>query len=75
MNSPVFEVYSSRHEFENGPAGATFSDVRYEYRWRLKGENGEIVASSEAYTRKTDAIRGAETAKRLMETAEIVDGD
>jgi uncharacterized protein YegP (UPF0339 family) len=39
------------------------------WRWRLKGENGEIVAVGESYTRRADAVRGWETAKRLMATA------
>lgn len=28
------------------------------YGFRLRAGNGEIVAGSEAYTRKTDAVRG-----------------
>lgn len=29
------------------------------WRYRVKGANGEILASSEAYTREVDAERGA----------------
>lgn len=37
-------------EFYQDEAGA--------HRFRVKGANGEIVASSEGYSRKTDAQRG-----------------
>ena len=30
-----------------------------EWRWRAKAKNGEIVATGEAHTRKTDAKRAA----------------
>ncbi len=39
-----------------------FEDKAGEWRWRLVADNGEIVASSEAYTTKEHALRGAETA-------------
>lgn len=29
------------------------------WRWRLKSGNGEIMASGEAHTRKSDAVRAA----------------
>ena len=41
-----------------------FRDVRGEYRYRLKGDNGEIVLASEAYTTKTSALSGVESVKR-----------
>ena len=28
------------------------------YRWRIKAKNGVILASSQAYTRRDNAIRG-----------------
>lgn len=37
-----------------------------EWRFRVKGRNGEIVASSEGYTTKSAAIVGAGALKRLM---------
>ena len=38
-----------------------FNDNAGEWRFRVKGKNGEIVATSEGYTRERDAHRGAET--------------
>jgi len=32
-----------------------YKDARGGYRWRLKGGNGEIVASGESYTTKANA--------------------
>ena len=32
------------------------------WRWRLVGGNGEIMAASQAYTRKASAVRGAHAA-------------
>lgn len=34
-----------------------YKDAQKQYRWRLKGGNGEIVATSEAYTTKANANR------------------
>ena len=35
-----------------------YEDVAGEWRWRVRAENGEIVAEGESYTRKHDALRG-----------------
>lgn len=42
-----------------------FKDKKGEERFRVKGANGEIVATSEGYTRLADARRGADTLRRL----------
>jgi uncharacterized protein YegP (UPF0339 family) len=34
-----------------------YKDKNQQYRWRLKGGNGEIVAASEPYTTKAHAQR------------------
>lgn len=33
-----------------------YKDSSNQYRWRLKGANGEIVASGEAYRNRQDCI-------------------
>jgi uncharacterized protein YegP (UPF0339 family) len=38
-----------------------FLDEQDQWRFRVKGRNGEILATSEGYTRKHDAERGLET--------------
>ena len=44
------------------------------WRWRLKGANGEIVASGEAYTRKADCLRAVKAIRRLAGEAKVVTG-
>jgi uncharacterized protein YegP (UPF0339 family) len=43
----TFEIYKSRGKF----------------RWRLKGDNGEIVASGEGYTRKAKVLEAIDLLK------------
>lgn len=43
-----------------------FEDAKGEHRFHVKGDNGEIVATSEGYTRKADAARGAQTLVRII---------
>lgn len=57
MATPRFEVYPARDG----------------YRWRLKDGNNEIVATSEAYTTKASARRGAENVKATAPSAQIVE--
>lgn len=45
-----------------------YRDEAGEFRFRIKGANGEIVASSEGYTRKHDAKRGVVALWRRMQT-------
>lgn len=53
----------------NRPHFETFKDTDGEWRWRLKGANGEIVATSEAYTRQADAVRGINDAREAAAQA------
>lgn len=49
-------------EFIGGKSRARFEvfrDSRGEWRWRLRANNGRIVAQSEGYVRKVGAERGA----------------
>jgi uncharacterized protein YegP (UPF0339 family) len=39
--------------------GETFYDAAGEARFRIKGRNGEIISSSEGYSRQTAARRAA----------------
>lgn len=42
----------------NDPTTVIYEDAAGEWRWALKGGNGEIIADSgEGYTRKADAER------------------
>lgn len=48
-----------------------YQDDAGEWRWRLKAENGEIVAVSESYTREDDAHRGWDDARSAFNQAQL----
>lgn len=48
-----------------------FEDEGGQWRWRLRAANSEIVAVSEAYTRKQDAERGLTAAKESSAEADL----
>lgn len=41
------------------------------HRFRVKGGNGEIVASSESYTRRSSAMRGVRTLRDILNVPEM----
>jgi uncharacterized protein YegP (UPF0339 family) len=57
----------------NQPKFEIFRDVQGYYRWRLKAGNGEIVATSEAYTRRESASNSVSRIKELAPSAVVVD--
>ena len=57
MAEPVFEVYK---------------DKARAWRWRLKGANNEIIASSEGYKEKTGCESGIASVKKNAQIAKIV---
>lgn len=51
-----------------------YKDIKGEYRWRFKANNGEIIAvSSEGYTQKPNAVNSINLVKNLAYGAEVVD--
>jgi uncharacterized protein YegP (UPF0339 family) len=48
-----------------------------QWYFHIKGDNGEIIAQSEAYTREADAEEGLKTLQRVLaesEEKEVIDG-
>jgi uncharacterized protein YegP (UPF0339 family) len=43
-----------------------FQDAAGEHRFQVKGGNGEIVVTSEGYSRPEDAVRGFERLRELL---------
>lgn len=43
-----------------------FKDKAKEWRFRIKSPNGEIVAQSEGYKRKVDAVNGVQALARIL---------
>jgi hypothetical protein len=50
-----------------------YKDYKGEYRWRLKANNGEIVADSEGYITKQSAINSANWVKTNAPNALVHD--
>ena len=50
-----------------------FKDASEQFRFRLVAPNGEIIASSEAYTTKDSCMNGIESVKTNASVAEIED--
>lgn len=50
-----------------------YRDIVGQYRWRLIAGNGEIVATSEAYTTKYNALHSADRVKQIAYSAIVVD--
>lgn len=50
-----------------------FKATNGQYYFRLKAENGEIIANSEGYTTKQGAQNGIAAVKRCAPIAQVVD--
>ena len=46
-----------------------YKDVRSEWRWRLKANNGEIIASGESYKNKQDCLHAIDLVKSSSDAA------
>lgn len=55
----------------NEPRVEVYVDLQGFWRFRLRGGNGEIMASSEPYPSRSNAVRGAEDFKRVAAEATI----
>lgn len=54
------------------PKFEVFTDARGMFRWRLRAANGEIVAQSEAYPTKRNAVRAVGAVKRAAQTDRLI---
>ena len=50
-----------------------FQDIKGKFRFRLKAANGEIIATSEAYSSKDGCVNGIESVKKNAPTAKVVE--
>lgn len=53
------------------PKFELYKDNAGEYRFRLKARNGEIIASSEGYTAKSNCLNGIESVRKNAAEASI----
>jgi uncharacterized protein YegP (UPF0339 family) len=54
-----------------------FQSIGGQWYFHVKGDNGEILAQSEGYTREADAEEGLKTLQRVLaesEEKEVIDG-
>ena len=58
LTNPKFEVYTDK-------AGV--------FRFRLKARNGEIIAVSEGYTRRSSCLNGIESVRKNAPEADVVE--
>ena len=58
MPEPVFEWYK---------------DKKGKFRFRLKAANGEIIATSEAYSSKDGCVNGIESVRKNAPIAKVVE--
>lgn len=50
-----------------------YKDSQGEFRWRLRANNNEVIASGEGYTSKDGCKNGIESVKKNAPSAEIDD--
>ena len=50
-----------------------FKDKSGQWRWRLRAANRKVIAASEAYTRKYDAVRAVQAIDRALKPGYVVD--
>ena len=50
-----------------------FMDAKGKYRFRLKAPNGEIIATSEAYSSKDACANGIDSVKKNAPKAKVVE--
>lgn len=50
-----------------------YVDEAGEKRWRLRADNGEIIAVSEGYTSLTGALNGIDAVRSIAASAEVED--
>ena len=71
--APVEDQTVKDYEPEGNPKFSIFKDKAGEFRFRLRAENGEIVAASEGYKEKDSCINGIDSVRKNAPAAEIVE--
>ncbi len=55
------------------PAFEWYKDKKGKFRFRLKAANGEIIATSEAYSSKDGCVNGIESVKKNAPIAKVAE--
>ncbi len=56
---------------EKNPKFEVYTDKKGEFRFRLKSTNGEIIATGEGYTTKTNCLNGVESIRKNAPDAAV----
>ena len=75
-NAPIANLEDQTVEgFEalTNPKFEVYTDKAGEFRFRLKARNGEIIAVSEGYTRRSSCLNGIESVRKNAPDADVVE--
>ncbi len=75
-NAPIAKLEDQTVEgFETltNPKFEVYTDKAGEFRFRLKARNGEIIAVSEGYTRRSSCLNGIESVRKNAPEADVVE--
>lgn len=75
-NAPIAKLEDQTVEgFETltNPKFEVYTDKAGEFRFRLKARNGEIIAVSEGYTRRSSCLNGIESVRKNAPDADVVE--
>lgn len=75
-NAPIANLEDQTVEgFEalSNPKFEVYTDKAGEFRFRLKARNGEIIAVSEGYTRRSSCLNGIESVRKNAPEADVVE--
>ena len=75
-NAPIANLEDQTVEgFETltNPKFEVYTDKAGEFRFRLKARNGEIIAVSEGYTRRSSCHNGIESVRKNAPEADVVE--
>ena len=75
-NAPIAKLEDQTVEgFETltNPKFEVYTDKAGEFRFRLKARNGEIIAVSEGYTRRSSCLNGIESVRKNAPEAGVVE--
>ena len=75
-NAPIANLEDQTVEdfvVEKNPKFEVYTDKSGEFRFRLKASNGQIIATSEGYSKKASCLNGIESVRKNVVDAEIIE--
>jgi len=75
-NAPIANIENqTEKDFKTqvNPKFEVYQDKKGEFRFRLKAKNGQIIATSEAYTKLDSCLKGVASVQKNAKDAKIVE--